>query len=747
MKIAFRDIDRFLPDLSASVSSENRQEIITQAAQDLAARSWVGTFIAVSCFLIGLASARVYEYAFGLSLLLGFTMGISTLGRFIAIVRISRQQSSVTVGCNLLFFAATGMAASWGLLAAAICYYLGNNNQTMFAVVLTAGMSAGAVANFCIWRKLSIIYMLLNFVPILVVSLVVTEHQLQFLFIGVLIYMVYMIYQSINWNSEYWRAQIKSFLFEQQAQKLSNVNRELAVQMDEQKAIHKELDEGRRLQRQLFNNTHAGIIIMDLNRHVLDLNDTMVDMISCGREELYAAKAVDSLAADKDNRDLFLRNWKGTIDQGDTDFVWLATRYSSRDPFYLHINLRKIRWQDREVIFLTARDIHKQKMVELERDHAKDTLNRSQGYLQAILENTTVPIYCKDLEGCYIIVNSRFLELTSLGVEEITGRTDEELFQDTFSGFFNENDQLVVAEKRAMDSEKSIVLGSEKRTFRIFSFPLFDTEDQLFGVGGICTDVSDLKQAYLQADLASRSKTEFLANMSHELRTPMHGILSFARLGLRRTEQVPIEKLKLYFNMIASSGQQLLDLLNNLLDLSMLDSQRMKYNPEKRDVTADIGEIIEEFRAVADERRVVIKDDIESGSLMANYDVVRIKQVVRNILSNGLKFSEEGGRILVSTKTTDGGPLKIPGKVVVVSVADEGIGIPESELESVFDKFVQSSRTKTGAGGTGLGLAICRQIVEYHQGRIWAEKNTPNGVIFSFALPLVIGNQSLPPTH
>jgi signal transduction histidine kinase len=230
-----------------------------------------------------------------------------------------------------------------------------------------------------------------------------------------------------------------------------------------------------------------------------------------------------------------------------------------------------------------------------------------------------------------------------------------------------------------------------------------------------------------RAEAANRAKSEFLANMSHELRTPLHAILSFAAFGLKNAAAAKPEKMIEYFNKIRDSGTTLLGLVDNLLDLAKLESGKMIFDFHPSNFSALIGKVADEFSSLLSERGITIRYAEGNANAVAKVDRTKIMQVMRNLLSNAVKFSPKGSTIEIGVEQVD--------QSLRVRVADEGDGIPEDELESIFEEFVQSSKTKNGAGGTGLGLPICRQIVAAHKGRIWVENRPEGGAVFFFEVP------------
>ncbi len=153
----------------------------------------------------------------------------------------------------------------------------------------------------------------------------------------------------------------------------------------------------------------------------------------------------------------------------------------------------------------------------------------------------------------------------------------------------------------------------------------------------------------------------------------------------------------------------------------------MTFTFKRTDLNVIVVNVVSEFNSLTEERRLTVHTILPDSSTYVCFDQVKIMQVLRNLLSNAVKFSPDESSIELALHKGEQG--------VLVTVRDQGVGIPEEELAAVFDKFIQSSKTKTGAGGTGLGLAICREIMTAHTGRIWVENRPEGGAAFVFELP------------
>lgn len=238
----------------------------------------------------------------------------------------------------------------------------------------------------------------------------------------------------------------------------------------------------------------------------------------------------------------------------------------------------------------------------------------------------------------------------------------------------------------------------------------------------------DLVKARDNALIAERSMSVFLSNMSHELRTPLHAIIGFADFGVKKVDQATSEKLRDYFNKIHQSGNHLLELVNELLDLSKLRSGKMSYQFKPELLKPIIDHVIKELSILSERKNITIQLITPNTQNKFEIDHLRFSQVARNLISNAIKFSPENSNIEIKLQEDEKG--------ATLSVKDEGPGIPDNELDMIFEAFSQSSLTATKAGGTGLGLPICKEIIESgHGGWIRASNNKSSGAVFTIYIP------------
>jgi signal transduction histidine kinase len=231
-----------------------------------------------------------------------------------------------------------------------------------------------------------------------------------------------------------------------------------------------------------------------------------------------------------------------------------------------------------------------------------------------------------------------------------------------------------------------------------------------------------------QLEAASQHKSEFLANMSHELRTPLNAIIGFSEVLTERMFGELNEKQDEYLKDIYASGQHLLSLINDILDLSKIEAGRMELEPTDFDLPSAIDNALTLVRERPGRRGITLGRAIDERVGTIRADERKVKQVLLNLLSNALKFTPEGGRIDVRAGVNE--------NMVEVSVADTGVGIAPEDQEAVFEEFRQVGTADKKVEGTGLGLALSRKFVELHGGRIWMKSQVGTGSTFTFTLPV-----------
>lgn len=299
--------------------------------------------------------------------------------------------------------------------------------------------------------------------------------------------------------------------------------------------------------------------------------------------------------------------------------------------------------------------------------------------------------------------------------------------------------------KPLQDENNRIVISDEipfknDRTIHRYSTQIRGMDDKYYGRFYIFEDVTEEKKAQHElmnarneAEQANMAKSEFLSRMSHELRTPMNSILGFAQL-LEMGELNPGQKKGV--NHILKSGRHLLDLINEVLDISRIEAGRLSLSLEPVLLNAVIPEMIDIIRPQATERMIGIElTDSPSNHLFVKSDQQRLKQVLLNLLNNAIKYNRKNGLVRVSVNL---GPENRNGVPMVrISITDTGMGIAESDLSKLFKPFERIGAEKTETEGTGLGLSVVKKLIEVMNGNLGVESTLNQGSTFWIELPLI----------
>jgi len=241
-----------------------------------------------------------------------------------------------------------------------------------------------------------------------------------------------------------------------------------------------------------------------------------------------------------------------------------------------------------------------------------------------------------------------------------------------------------------------------------------------------------------EAEAANASKTAFLANMSHELRTPLNAILGFSEIIAREClGPVGSPRYQEYAGDIHNSGTHLLSLINDLLDVAKIEAGRMEIEPHMIETERALESALKFVGVKARERNQVLTISVDQSAAILYADERALKQIVINLASNSVKFTQDGGRIDISAKRNAGGDFEL-------IVADNGPGIPKERIDRIFKPFIQvDNRYDRQSGGTGLGLALVRGLTELHGGRAWIESEAGRGTRAIVILPATIAQASV----
>jgi PAS domain S-box-containing protein len=397
------------------------------------------------------------------------------------------------------------------------------------------------------------------------------------------------------------------------------------------------------------------------------------------------------------------------------------------------------------------RALRAHEQLEAELAQAKQRLEENERSLRGLIEAAPVPMFVLDALGHYALVNHAFEEFLGVQRAGLVG-TGLPLTTQLQQLAYHPIHDVAVWQGTGRSDYLDDLPGTDGRLREALiakvAIPREDGRPR--AVIGSITDVTELREAarhtrdaMQQAQQANASKNEFIANMSHGLRTPLQSVLGFAELGRWRSSEHPT--LNEMFADIHAAGKRMLVLVNDLLDLSKLESTVGTMHPDLHDATLLTQEVVAELVVDSTRRSVRLKPGgllaLPAGSpeveCTARLDRLRIQQALRNVLENALRFSPAGSTIEIDLTRGDDQHLRW-------TIRDQGPGIPDHERPHLFDAFFHGQRNRDQSGGFGLGLAITSKIVHAHGGSIWTEGNREQGAIFHLRLPI---NLSAKTTH
>jgi PAS domain S-box-containing protein len=370
------------------------------------------------------------------------------------------------------------------------------------------------------------------------------------------------------------------------------------------------------------------------------------------------------------------------------------------------------------------------------RMNAEARVRMSEARLRTILQNTPAVVSLKDAAGRHVLVNRAFESMLGVPGAEVVGQTAEQVFPPDLAAAMSAGDDEVAGSRRSLEVEEEAVMADGKpHTLLSLKFPLVDARGHPAGVCSVSTDITErklaadaLQTAHEHAVETSRLKSEFVANMSHELRTPLNGVIGMT--GLLLATDLDEEQAE-YAEMARRAGEVLLGVISDVLDFSKIEAGMLALDEHDFDLRQVVDDACALLADSASAKGLELLTSVDPGLAAGfNGDAARLRQVLTNLVSNAVKFTEAGDVVVRVAGSPEGR--------VRFEVSDSGIGIDDEQKVRLWEAFTQADSSTTRIyGGTGLGLTISRQIVERMGGAISVESELGHGSTFAFELALV----------
>ncbi|MCD4834110.1 MAG: PAS domain S-box protein [Bacteroidales bacterium] len=519
--------------------------------------------------------------------------------------------------------------------------------------------------------------------------------------------------------------------------------RGIIVDITEHKKTEDEIRENEEKYRAIVENSHDAIYIYK-DKTFLFVNDKACELSGYNKEEFYEMIIWDLLHPD-DRKKIEEYGRKRIAGEEVPDTYSARIIVKNGDVRNCEFAVRMIHYKNDFAILGAIQDITKHKQAE-------KALQESEKQLKTLIDTMPDFVCFKDGNGCWIKANDAGIRIFQLEGIDYRGKKDSELaelnskLQDSFLTC-KESDTEAWKEGSLVHGEETIAdSNGSVRIYDVAKVPIFYPSGDRKGLVILGHDITERKKAekdliaaLKKAEENDRLKTAFLLNMSHEIRTPMNGIIGFAKL--LQKPGISSEKLNHFTNIIVDSSDQLLHIVNDILDISKIETGQIDLFEEEISVNKIISETFSFFELKAKEKNLKLNvfKGLSDKEATIKTDQSKLKQVLFNLVSNAFKFTEKG--------SIDFG-YKIKGSQLEFFVKDSGIGIPKKYHKDIFDRFNKAENNSTKLfGGTGLGLSICKGLVEKIGGSIWVESDLDRhgkagGAEFYFTIPYKTSTQT-----
>jgi PAS domain S-box-containing protein len=483
----------------------------------------------------------------------------------------------------------------------------------------------------------------------------------------------------------------------------------------------RELDKARAYAESLIKNAPDPVFVSDLEGKILQANDAVSQLLGFRRDEV-VEQSLSQFISPEETRE-FTAALREVVENGVTRNARLNPRSASGEVISTTLNASALRDPNGRVIGA----------IGILRDMRE--LDKARAYAESLIKNAPDPVFVSDLEGKILQAND--------AVSQLLGFRRDEVVEQSLSRFISpeETREFTAALREVV--EKGVTRNArlnprsasgETISTTLNASALRDSDGRVIGAIGILRDMRELDKAREAAEIANRAKSQFLANMSHELRTPLNAIILYTELLRDEATDRGLEDFLPDLKKIYGAAKHLLALINDVLDLSRIESGKLELMLETFDVPGMIRDVVTTIQPLAEKNanRLLVRCPEDVGGM--NADLTKVRQSLFNLLSNACKFTEGGTvRLEVAREERDGGWFTF-------RVADTGIGMTPDHLGKLFKPFSQVDPSATRRfGGTGLGLAITRHFCEAMGGDITVESQPGIGSAFTIRLPAKVG--------
>ena len=482
----------------------------------------------------------------------------------------------------------------------------------------------------------------------------------------------------------------------------------------------------------IFNTVPVGCLMFDRDFNIIDCNQEIVKMFELPDKQVFFERFFDLSPeyqpGGKKSAEAVFENKRETFKDGYNRFVWMHQTLSGK-PLPCEIIHVVVKYRDEYVVAAYVRDLQEQYALlnDIRTEYERSRIMAN--WFEGILDTIPFPISVTDKDMNWTFINAATENFLGVSRNDVMGQA----CSNWNAEICNTDDCGIARLKKGL---KNTYFKHNNSSYKVDSEILTDLDDNITGFIEVVQDITELEQTtkrQVEAEGASHAKSAFLAMISHEIRTPMNAIVGITEIQLQK-EQLPPD-VQEAFNKVYNSSYLLMGIINDILDLSKIESGKMELMPAQYSVASLINDTTHLIAVRYDSKPIDFKLEIDENipSLLFG-DELRIKQILNNLLSNAFKYTNEG-EVLLSAVTEPGGEEESAGVTIVFRVSDTGQGMTREQVDNLFAEYTRFNQdTNRIIEGTGLGMNITKHLVQMMGGSISVKSEAGKGSVFTVRL-------------